>query len=175
MNQTKRNMNLRLDRVLPEDEREQLDQHLVSAPGDAIFWDRLQAVDGMLRNAPRLEAPPDLCDRIMLSIAARPATRTANRLNLGPVLGLVLAVVVGAPLAVGGIALLQQWLADPMAIDIFLNTVWQPIVNGLTTVVEIGATAFALLIPIMLVGAGFFWLTSPRRQSITYRIPVTAA
>ena len=175
MNQTKRNMNLALDRLLSDVEQDNLDAHIEAAPGDAIFWDRLQAVDGMLRNAPTLEAPPDFCDRFMIALAARAETRSAQRPSLGPVLGLALAVIITAPLAFVSVWLLERWLADPTAINSFLNTVWQPILYFLNTVVQIGATVLALLIPVALTGAGLLWLTSPRRGETTYRIPVTAA
>src|SRR5262245_60048060 len=135
MNQTKRNMNLALDRLLSDDEQENLEAHIEAAPGEALIWDRLQAIDGMLRNAPVLQAPPDFCDRFMLVLATRSDTRGANRPSLGPVLGLALAVFFTAPLTVVSVWLLQRWLADPTAINSFLNTVWQPILQFLNTLV----------------------------------------
>ena len=175
MNQTKHNMNLALDRLLSDVEQDNLNAHVEAAPGDAIFWDRLQAVDGMLRNAPTLEAPPDFCDRLMIALAARSELSPAQRPSLGPVLGLALAVIITAPLALISARLLEHWLADPTAINSFFNTVWQPILYFLNTIVQIGATALALFIPITLAGMGLLWLTSPRRGETTYRIPVTAA
>ncbi len=66
----KRDMNLALDHVLPDKAETALRLHLSASPEDAALWDRMQAVDNLLRSEPMEEAPPDFASKVMAAVAA---------------------------------------------------------------------------------------------------------
>jgi anti-sigma factor RsiW len=184
----RRDMNLALDHALPDSAEAALHAHLSSAPGDAALWERLRAVDGLLRSEPMVQAPPDFASKVMASIAAGAATSKApaRRLaRLGSALEPLLAVGIVIPLAAAAVIAILHWLSDPAA----LNNLMQQIVLALNTVAQAAASLFQALanfltgnavlpallttiIPLIMIWGWFMWYTAQRRRLVVYRIPV---
>ncbi len=183
-----RDMNLALDHVLSDRAEEALHAHLSTAPSDVALWDRLQAVDGLLRSEPMLQAPPDFASKVMASIAAgtAPSTAPARRLTISrAALELLLAVVIVVPLAATAVIAILRWLSNPAA----LNNLMQQIVLTLNSIAQAVASLFQMIasyltgnsalpallttiIPLVMIWGWFMWYTSQRRRQVVYRIPV---
>jgi anti-sigma factor RsiW len=184
----KRDMNLALDHALPDQAEAAFHVHLSTTPGDAALWDRLQAVDGLLKSEPMVQAPPDFASKVMASIAAgtAPSKAPAGRLaRTGSILELLLAVVIVVPLAATAVIAVLRWLSDPAA----LNNLMQQIVLALNSIAQAVASLFQVLanfltgnavlpallttiIPLIMIWGWFMWYTSQRRRQVVYRIPV---
>jgi hypothetical protein len=185
----KRDMNLALDHSLPEASKAALEARIAKSPQDAVLWDRMQMVDGLLGGAPVAEAPFNFADKVMASIAAGKApTPVKQHRGLSTVFGLLLAIVIVVPLLLTAGVTVRQWLSDPTA----LSTLLQQIILLLNGISQLAAGLFQMLaqyaqdnrvipallsvtIPITLVWGWVMWMTSLRRQQIVYRIPVRVA
>ena len=184
----KRDMNLALDHVLSEKAEAALHAHLSTSPSDVALWDRLQAVDGLLRSEPMVQAPPDFASKVMASIAAgtAPSKAPAKRpIRSGSALELLLAVVIVVPLAATAVIAILRWLSNPAALNnlmqqivLTLNSIAQAVASlcqALASYLTGNAVLPALLttiIPLIMIWGWFMWYTAQRRRQVVYRIPV---
>ncbi len=181
-----RDMNLALDHALPDKADAALRLHLRASPADAALWDRMQAVDSLLRSEPMEEAPPDFSSKVMATLTAEAAADKApSRTGFRAGLGLLLLAVIAVPLiATVGIAV-QRWLSDPAA----LNNLMQQIVHLLNSVAQAFASIFQVIagflsgnailpallttiIPLVMIWGWFMWYASQKRRQVVYHIPV---
>ncbi len=152
------------------------------------MWDRMQAVDNLLRSEPVEEAPPDFASKVMAAVAAEAATDMAPARNQAGVragLGLLLLVVIAVPLVVMTIVGVQHWLSDPAAI----NNLMQQIVRLLNSMAQAIASIFQVIagflagnailpallttiIPLIMIWGWFMWYASQKRRQVVYHIPV---
>lgn len=184
--QTKRAMNLAIDRLLTDEERGELHAHLDRTPSDARLWARMQRADRLLKAAPTLHAPEGFADRFMAALSSGRQPLIDSRLGLGIAFGLLAAALAVIPvfgLAVIGIVAVAS---DPVASAGVLAQI-----NGLFGQMVASATALtaplveflhtqpmsilvaALSIPVL---ALWSWLLHASEQGriVTYRIPVRA-
>ncbi len=184
----KRDMNLALDHALPDKAEAALRVHLRGSPEDAALWDRMQAVDNLLRSESMAEAPPDFASRVMAAVAAQAeeeAVIVEDRAGLRAGLGLLLLAVIAVPLLATAIIGVQHWLSDPAAI----NNLLQQIVLLLNSMAQAVASIFQVIagfldgnailpallttgIPLIMIWGWFMWYASQKRRQVVYHIPV---
>jgi len=179
-------MNLALDHSLPDPSKAALEARIGKSPQDAVFWDRLQMVDGLLGSAPVAEAPFNFADKVMASIAAGKApTPVKQHQGLSTVFGLLLALVIVVPLLLSTGMTIRGWLSDPAALNVMLqqivlllNNMAQFVMSLFQSLAQITQDSLVIpgllsvTIPITLIWGWVMWSASLRRQQVVYRIPV---
>lgn len=113
-------MNRALDDQLSEAERAQWEARLAHDPRDAFAYEELQRIDAMLRQPPMMHAPVHFAASVMGAIQAGKHEKYVRPSRSFLWLGVLMGVIVAAPLIILGLVALGQALQNP---DLLATTV----------------------------------------------------